>query len=389
VKSSVRPLAWAAIVGQAAFIAAWIVAGAIQPGYSGTRQTVSELGGTFVRHPWVMNAGFVVLGASCLALVPGLLELLPRRRAAITVTALFALGGLAFLLLVPYQLQCSLSVDTGCSARFHAGTLDWRTYAHVWDSLTARIAFGLSPFALAWALWPRPAALPALGLGVVGVLIAVAAGALYAIHGSPDGVVERLELLSLNSWIAIVAVGLLHETRRAAPPPAPTPLRPRDFFGGKWTGHGKLLVWPLPLTRRLPLTFSASRDLIAVSDDVWIVEDRATFAGGHVERRRMFCELVEPTKVRVTADELPDGPEVLIDEDGFRILPYRVHVRLGPLRFPLHCSDESLLEDDGTLVNTVTGRLFGVITVLQLISTARPEPECRQPAPDARDPVYG
>jgi hypothetical membrane protein len=388
VRNWVRPLAWAAIGGQVAFVISWIVAGAIEPGYSGTRQTVSELGGTFVRHAWVINAGFIVLAMSLVALLPGLLELLPRRRAALLTSGLFAVGALAFLLLVPYRLECSLSVDSGCSARFHAGSLDWQTYAHMWDSLAARIALGLTPFAVAWALWPRPVAAPALALGVVGLIIAVVASAFYSIDGAQDGLVERLELLSLNLWVVIVAVGLLHETRRPAPLPAPTPLRPRDFFGSRWTGQGRLLVWPRPLTRRLPLAFSVSRELVAVSDDLWIVEDRATFAGGHVERRRMFCELVEPTRVRVTADELPDGAEVLIGEEGFRILPYRVHVPLGPLRIPLSCRDESMLEKDGTLVNTVTGRLFGV-PVIQLIATARPEPDTPHPAPETRDPVYG
>jgi hypothetical protein len=387
VKSSVRPLAGAAIAGQAAFIAAWIVAGAIEPGYSGSRQTVSELGGTFVRHAWVMNAGFIILGLSFVALIPGLLEVLPRRRAALVAGGLFAAGGLAFVLLVPYRLECSLAVDSGCNARFHAGTLDWETYAHIWDSLAARIALGLTPFALAWALWPRPIAAASLGLGVVGLVIAVVSSALYAVDGSPDGVIERLELLSLNLWIVIVAVGLLYETRRPARLPAPTPLRPRDFFGSKWTGHGRLLVWPRPLTRRLPLTFAVSRELVAVSDDVWIVEDRATFAGGHVESRRMFCELVEPTRVRITADELPDGAKVLIDEDGFRILPYRAHVRVGPLRLPLSCRDESVLEDSGTLVNTVTGRLFG-FPVVQLIATARPDTDS-EPVNGERSTVYG
>jgi hypothetical membrane protein len=369
-RTSVRALAWAALLGQGLFIVGWLVAGAVEPGYSSSAQTVSDLGGSFARHAWVMNASFVVLGVSMLALGPGLLAVLPRGRAAWMAIGLLALAALAFFLLVPYRLECSLETDARCLTRYHAGQLHWGTYAHVWDSLAARIAVLLTPFAVARALWPRPTGAVALALGVVGVLITVVAALLYGVTSGSSGVIERLELLSLNLWIVILAAGVLHETRPQRPLPAPTPLRPREFFGTKWTGHGQLIVWPWVLSRRLPLTFAVTREQVSVSDELWIVEDRAIFAGGHVESRRMFCELVDPTLIRVTADELPDGTTVHLDERGFRIAPYRAHVRVGPLRIPLRCRDESVVEADGTLMNTVTGHLFG-FPVVRLIARAR------------------
>ena len=51
-----RRLAWIAIAGQLAFVASWIVAGALQPGYSHVRDPVSTLGGHGAAHPWIGRA---------------------------------------------------------------------------------------------------------------------------------------------------------------------------------------------------------------------------------------------------------------------------------------------------------------------------------------------
>src|SRR5438046_1531104 len=43
-RSTARLLVWFALAGQVAFIAAWVVAGALEPRYSAVDQAVSELG---------------------------------------------------------------------------------------------------------------------------------------------------------------------------------------------------------------------------------------------------------------------------------------------------------------------------------------------------------
>src|SRR4051812_34931251 len=86
-----RKLAWAALVGQVVFIASWVVAGALQPGYSHANQGVSELGARGAEHPLIVNAGLVVFGLTFVALGVALLAVLPSRGAA----ALFMAAGVA------------------------------------------------------------------------------------------------------------------------------------------------------------------------------------------------------------------------------------------------------------------------------------------------------
>src|SRR3712207_4802166 len=92
---SVRALAWFAIAGQVVFVAAWIVGGALEDGYSHLDHHVSELGADTAANPFLMNAAIVVFGLSLAALAPALLRTLPERRAAKVAAGLFLLAGLS------------------------------------------------------------------------------------------------------------------------------------------------------------------------------------------------------------------------------------------------------------------------------------------------------
>src|SRR5437763_7677764 len=124
--SLVRLLARLAIACQLVFIAAWIVAGALQPGYSHLQSGISVLGGRTAADPWIVNTAFVVLGLSIVALAPGVLAALPRRTATGVVAAMFALAGVAMALVAALPLDCDLA-HSACKARFDAGLLSWRT----------------------------------------------------------------------------------------------------------------------------------------------------------------------------------------------------------------------------------------------------------------------
>src|SRR5882757_2913866 len=151
----IRSLAWLAIGAQAVFIAAWIVAGALQPHYSGSASGVSALAAHGMRHPWIAMAAFVLLGLGVAALAPGLSSVLPRRRAAAVAVGLFALAGLGFVVIGLSRADCDLS-QAACSARFDAGRLSWQTGLHVWAGLLTQTALLVTPFALARTLWPSP-----------------------------------------------------------------------------------------------------------------------------------------------------------------------------------------------------------------------------------------
>src|SRR5712691_8410032 len=178
----IRSLAWFAIAAQAVFVVAWIVAGALQPHYSGSASGVSALAAHGMRHPWIAMAAFVALGLGVAALAPGLRAVLPRRRAAAIAIGLFVLAGAGFVAIGLARVDCDLSL-AACSARFDAGELSWQTSLHLWAGLITQAALLLTPFALARALWPSPVGALSLACGVAGVAIAVGSLILYGVAG--------------------------------------------------------------------------------------------------------------------------------------------------------------------------------------------------------------
>jgi hypothetical protein len=57
--------------------------------------------------------------------------------------------------------------------------------------------------------------------------------------------------------------------------------------------------------------------------------------------------------VRLTADDLPDGADVQLEEGGFRLPDFRMAWPIGPLPVLLRCVDRSYVEPDGTFVNRI------------------------------------
>lgn len=356
----VRAAAWAAIVAQVAFVAAWIVAGALESGYSGVDEYVSELGARGAAHAWIIDVGFVLLGVAVACLGLALRAVLPRRRASLVAAILFGIFGITFALNAAFRLDCAISVNHACEAASRAGDLSWHHYTHMWLGLVNELAIVATPFALARALWPSAPGALALLAGKGGLALGILATVLSHADAIADGLAQRFELGLVHVWILIVAVGLVHATRRPRPPATATPMRPRDFFRSSWSGRGEVVGRPAFLGRFLTQRFAGRRLSTPISDAVWVVEDEATFADGKVERRRLFCELVAPDRIHVTSDDMPDGAEVSLEPDGYRVWPYRFSVPVGPVRFLLHCRDQAGLEDDGTLVDTIDFRWLGI-----------------------------
>jgi hypothetical protein len=345
---SIRSLAWFAVAAQVVFVASWIVAGALQPRYSGSDSGVSALAAHGMRDPWIAMAGFAVLGLGVAALAPGLRAVLPARRAAAVAAGLFVLAGVGFVVVGLSRLDCDLS-QAACHARFDAGKLSWHTSLHLWAGLVTEVALVLTPFALARALWPSPVGALSLAAGATGVAIGAAAWILYGV-GAPDGAVERIELGFTHVWVAIVAAGILYETRPAPKLSTPAALRPRDFFGSAWSGTGVALGVPAFLWRPFAPRFTLTRETTWHSEEVALVRDRAVLSNGRVEERLRYARFVDPSHIHVSSDDMPDGAEVTVDERGYRIAPYRVLAPVGPARFMLRSRDEASVEPDGTLV---------------------------------------
>jgi hypothetical protein len=371
-----RALAWFAIAAQVAFTVTWLVLGPLEDGYSHLENYVSELGAEDAANPDVMNAAIVVLGLSIAALGPALLATLPDRASRRVAAALFVAAGAGIVLSGPFNVDCSTAVDVACEDRWESGD-DFSTghWIHSWAGFVAQILFMLTPFALARALWNRPAAGPALASGLIGIGIFLAATVAFGsgVEGSAGGLVQRFGLLTLHLWVAIVAVGVLWETRRPPKPVPLTPMRPSEFFGSNWTGEGEVVPWPYFFWRRFPQRVRLRRDRTILSDEAWHFRDRAWGADGAlVEERLVYCTLVAPDRVRITADKLLDGTEVQLEEGGYRIVPYRVTVAVGPVHFGLSVRDWATVED-GTLINWMRVSWYG-LPVARVELRARPEP---------------
>lgn len=243
VRRRVRALAWFAIAAQALFVAGWIIAGALEPGYSPVRMYVSELGRRGAAHPWIFDLSTVVWGLGFIALGIAMLPALEERPWRRVAPGLFVLAGILAIALAPLRLDCAASVNHLCSVQQKAGLLSWREYGHVWTAFGLEVTLLLTPFALAHALWPgRLARLTLLGASVVAMLlvlflfVGISVGA-HTHHGGPDGLWQRFWLAVVHVWVLLCATALILEatsrpvisTRRSRPgtnAPAIWALRP-------------------------------------------------------------------------------------------------------------------------------------------------------------------
>jgi Protein of unknown function (DUF998) len=366
----VRALAAAALLAQLLFVAGWLVAGALEPGYDHVEQTVSELGARTAAHPWIVNTAFVLLGVSVAALAAGVLRVLPRSRARLAAALGFAVSGACLAAAGLLPLDCPATIDAGCERALLDGDAPWQTYAHGYAGLLSRVAFLVTPFAIAAALWPRPAGALALACGAIGVALGVAGVVFWWIAGGLDssigGFAERVELLPLHLWVAIVAAGVLYGTRRPPALPTPTPLPPRRLYAASWSGDGEAMAWPPAIGRLMPVRFAARRVTRWLDDRTWTFDDEAVFSRGWTQRRQRFCRIVAPDLVRVTSDDLPDGVDVRFDDDGYRIAPYTMLIPVGPVRLPVRCRQSGRVEGE-RLVETVRCSFLGLpVAVVEL-----------------------
>jgi hypothetical protein len=355
-----RPLAWFAVAGQLVFVVAWMVAGALEPGYSHVEHYVSDLGAEGAAHSWIVNAALVVAGLSIAGLGPAVMAVLPAGRLRLVAAALFVLAGLAFAAEGIFQLDCGLSADRACAQQSDAGLLSGEHYAHLWNSLAFDLFLLATPFVLARILWGRPSGAAALGAGVAGLAIFGLAVAGDSAAPSAGGLIQRLGFLAVHLWAFIVAGGVLYESRGEPVFSEPTPMPPREFFRRAWAGDGEIVFFPALLWRRFPLRFRCRRESTWLSDEVWYYDDQVVMGDGRVERRRRFCQFVAPDRVHVTADDMPDGADLAFGESGFGIAPFWWVVPVGPQRWPLRCREQSSFESDGTFVETFHLRSFGL-----------------------------
>ena|GEM_PF-1544846 len=135
-----------------------------------------------------------------------------------------------------------------------------------------------------------------------------------------------------------------------------TPLQPKEFFTGAWMGEGELrphplFRWLIPIER-----FRYSAKPVWLSDEMWIVKERLEFLSGRVIDRTMFAQVVSRERLHVTADDMPLGADIILGENGFRFTPYYIWSRYKGITWRLRCMDENLVDEMGTVHDTI--RMF-------------------------------
>jgi hypothetical protein len=215
----VQTLASLAIAAQVAFVAGWIIAGALEPGYSPTRSYISELGRHGASHPWIFDASIVVLGAGFIALAFAMAPAIRGRTWARVAPTLFVLAGICAILDAPLRLDCATTLSRVCRAQEKAGSLSWREYGHIWSSFGIELSLLLTPFALARSLWPgRLARLVLLGGLVVLCTLALLAAfggwlGAHSPHDSDNGLWQRFWLFVAHGWVLACSATLIFEAR--------------------------------------------------------------------------------------------------------------------------------------------------------------------------------
>ena len=206
----------AGIAGPAAFTGAWIVSSLRQAGYPAAEIQISGLAAPDARDPWIMVAGFVVLGGCTVAFGAALHE---------------ALGGRGGAGLAPRLIQGAglLTIAAGLLRRdrmlLTPGSVSWHNHAHdlvsaviYVDLVAAQVLlagrFGRDPAGLepTWRSW-RPWLL-ASGLATGAVLIAFVA----VTPAAEAGVLQRVAVTIPLVAIAAIAVRLLRTAARSGWP---------------------------------------------------------------------------------------------------------------------------------------------------------------------------
>ncbi len=201
-RGGVRTGAAAGIAGPAVFTVAWIVGSLRQTGHSALEVQISGLAAAGARDPWIMIAGFLVLGGCAVAFGGALHE---------------ALGGRGRAGPAPRLIQGAgvLTIAAGVLRRDHmlltSGSVSWHNHAH--DVISAILYVDLVAVQLllavrfggdqAWRPW-RPW-LVASAVASAAVLIAFAADT----SAADAGLVQRVAVSIPLAALAAVAARLV------------------------------------------------------------------------------------------------------------------------------------------------------------------------------------
>lgn len=359
--------AWLAFAGQLLFVAAWLVAGALQQGYSHSEQYVTELGAATANHSWIVNGALVALGLTLVALAIGVQAALPRAARSLGVVVLLSLGGLATALTGVFALDCMPTVERACGQRIENGHTPWQTYTHFWASVAMHPTLLPIPFVLAWATWGGRAGRPALVAGVLG-LLAGGFAFLAAAVGDAElaGLYDRLGYIAMHVGIAVLALALLvwsgsprlHRLPAAEPGDEFEPFR---FLRSRQSGSGatSYRLWARPLG--LPQRFLYERRVDYEGEAVWRLQDAFRYEDGTTFGRALRARPLSRERMLTWGDDMPGGGETVLRSGGLDLEPCWILVPWWGLHWPTRWSGAYDLEVSGAMRAHFTFRLFGLL----------------------------
>ncbi len=211
-----QKLLYAGVVGPLLFIVVFLIEGVSRPGYSAWRNFVSQLatgpGG------WVQVVNFLVYGALMVTFAIGLRSALVRGRASIAAPALFAAYGLALIVAGAFVTDPALGYPVG-APQVHtthglihglAGLATFSLLTIVTFVMASR--FAAEPASRRWAIYSALTGLLIIASFIVSNVLS-AMDATGSLPNAPTGLVQRITIIGGWTWIAMVALHLIHLSR--------------------------------------------------------------------------------------------------------------------------------------------------------------------------------
>jgi hypothetical protein len=207
----IRAGAAAGVIGPAVFTAAWVISSLSQTGHPAADLQISGLAAPDARDPWIMIAGFLVLGGCSVAFGDALHGALGGRLPAAAAPGRAGPG--------PRLIQGAgiLTIAAGLLRRDHllltSGSVSWHNHAHDVISTVIYVDLVLAQLMLAarWGRW-RPWLL-ASAAATAAALIAFGANT----SGPDAGILQRVAVSIPLAAITAIAVRLLKSPATQTP----------------------------------------------------------------------------------------------------------------------------------------------------------------------------
>jgi hypothetical protein len=203
-----------AIAGLLAFVATFLVEGALRPGYRPWRHAVSQLSlGPF---GWVNTIALLLAAAALLAFAAGLRRALPAGTGSTWGPRLLGVAGTCFVLLAVFPDDPGLAYPPAAPAQ--------QSLPGLIHGLAGTVAFGCLSAACfvlarrfagdpAWRGWARYSNLTGVVVAAGYLATAVVTGLdqAGALANAPGGLLQRAMIIAGFAWIVLLAARLLHQ----------------------------------------------------------------------------------------------------------------------------------------------------------------------------------